>query len=459
MTRTRPDELLHRPRYGALKGAALALALVLLPGTALFAAVPADLELSDEDRVCLDCHAKPGLRKTLDDGTTRSMYVKPRAFANSMHGEEGCEACHSDIDLDDHGEAQTAATGDPGRSPEDMMDTCRDCHRKSVRQYEDSVHLALVRHGSDKAPVCADCHDPHATLAVDEQTTEAENAVCASCHEPIANAYASSVHGRPGEDALACKDCHRAHDVKAASLGEHLKDQCVSCHENVAVSHADWLPNADRHLEAITCAACHTPGTTRRVNLRLFAGDVQHQVDTKVGVPQFVTMAASADPQGPGLDGRALWSLLQDFNRDGNGSAPRTMVRGRLEVQTGEEAHALAGRDEALSDCAVCHRKGAASFQRVSISMAGPDGRPLRHEASVGILNSIESIGSISGFYAIGSTRILWLDILLLLALGAGLFIPATHLTAKLILSRRRPGDGHDASASDPAAGNRAPRA
>jgi hypothetical protein len=433
MTRSSRDGSPRPPRFGAAFPVAVALAWLLLPAVAAAAAVfvSDDLELNDEDRVCLECHADPALTRRLDDGSTRSVHVSPQWFAASMHANEGCEACHAEIDLDHHGEPHQAVRSELGRL--EVMETCRDCHRKPVKQYEDSVHLAMARHGSAEAPLCADCHDPHATRPVDEAAGDPD-AMCATCHEPIARAHAASVHGRPGDDRLACKDCHRAHDVKAASFGDHLKDQCLSCHEDVAATHAEWLPNSERHLEAIACAACHSPGTMRRVNLRLYEGGVLHQAAGPLGIPQFVRAADAGDELG--LDGRALWSLLQDFSR--NGSADRTVVRGRLEVQTGVEAHALADRSQALDDCRTCHRKGAASFQSVTVSMVGPDGRPLHRSASSSVLTSIESIGSVAGFYAIGSTRILLLDILLLMALAGGILVPGAHLAVKLVTARRR---------------------
>ena len=123
----------------------------------------------------------------------------------------------------------------------------------------------------------------------------------------------------------------------------------------------------------------------------------------------------------------------------------RRSLRGRLEVQTGVQAHQLGEKALALKDCDTCHREGAASFQAVTVSMAGPDGRPLRHDASKGILNSIESVGSVGGFYAIGSTRIKLLDALLLMALAAGILMPLAHLTVKLVTRRRRAQAGHAA--------------
>ena len=170
--------------------------------------------------------------------------------------------------------------------------------------------------------------------------------------------------------------------------------------------------------------------------LELYEGDAPQRGSEKVGVPQFVKLTNYAGSGPSGLDGRALWSLLQEFNN--NGGQRKTVLRGRLEVQTGAQAHLLSEKKLALKDCDTCHRVGAASFQAVTVSMAGPDGRPVRHDASQGVLNSIESVGSIGGFYAIGSTRIVLLDVLLVAALAAGIALPMGHLAVKLISKRRR---------------------
>lgn len=422
----------RRRRREAFFGVAAALAFSLV-GLAVHAA-PAAAALSDEDRACLECHARPQLEKALGNGEKLSLQVAGKAFAQSVHGNEGCAACHSG--LEDGHDKQPRKIASRRALATELMEQCRDCHQKTMKQYEDSVHSALVRAGSDKAPLCTDCHDPHATRSAKTQGSgQALAAPCARCHDGISRAFADSVHGRlGGEEALACKDCHRTHDVKAAALGDHLKDQCASCHKDVAATHAQWLPNTQRHLEAISCPACHSPGTTRRVDLRLYEGAAPHQAG-KVGVPTFERTGPAASASA-GLDARALWSLLQEFNRDGVG--PRTVVRGRLEVQTGVQAHQLGAKALALADCDTCHRRGAASFQAVTVSMAGPDGRPLRREASQGILTSIESVGAVGGFYAIGSTRIVLLDVLLLLAVAGGIALPGAHLAAKLYFRRQR---------------------
>ena len=423
-------------RSSTLLGVVAALAISLWGMTA-HAANPTDTSLSKEDKACLECHARPNLEKTLANGEKLSLVIAAKGFAQSVHASGGCEGCHSEIDLKDHGKQPKDIASKRAYSLE-RMETCRDCHKKTVKQYEDSVHSALVRAGSDKAPLCSDCHNPHATRSVKEKSAGGpEPVVCQKCHQGIAKAFAESVHGRSGDEALECKDCHTTHSIKAASLGQSMKGQCVSCHKDVVTTHAVWLPNTELHLDAISCPACHSPGATRRVNLRLYeGGNAPRQAAEKVGVPTFVKMANWADTTGSGLDARALWSLLQEFNRD-NGEG-KTVLRGRLEVQTGVQAHQLGEKALALKDCDTCHKQGAASFQAVSVTMAGPDGRPLRHDASLGVLNSIESVGSIGGFYAIGSTRIKLLDVLLVMALAAGILLPAAHLSVKLVTQRKR---------------------
>jgi hypothetical protein len=433
---SKPGQPVDLPRRNSFLISAVVTVAFALLGLTAQAAAPKDTTLSKEDKVCLDCHAKAGLEKTLASGEKLSLVIAAKGFAQSVHLSSGCEGCHSDIDLKTHEKEPKSIAGKRAFALA-QMEACRDCHKKTVKQYEDSVHSALVREGSAKAPLCSDCHNPHATRSAKEKPAgNAEPVACQKCHQGISTAFADSIHGRTGDEALACKDCHQTHSVKAAALGDHMRSQCVSCHRDVVKSHAEWLPNTERHLEAISCPACHSPGTTRRVNLRLYEGNAPQQASEKVGVPKFVKMANWADPKGSGLDARALWSLLQDFNN--NGTPGKTVLRGRLEVQTGVQAHQLGEKALALKDCDTCHREGAASFQAVTVSMAGPDGRPLRHDASKGVLNSIESVGSVGGFYAIGSNRIKLLDTLLLMALGAGIFIPLAHLTVKLLTRRSR---------------------
>ena len=287
--------------------------------------------------------------------------------------------------------------------------------------------------------MCSDCHNSHTLKSVKILAPLSETP-CANCHEDIFKAYSKDVHGlervAKGKTAPICADCHKTHDVKAASLGDGIKDACLGCHKEAVSQHKDWLPNAERHFDAISCPVCHAPDAQRRVNLRLYDKATKHQVSEKLGVPQFEKRTQAADSTNVGLDERALWSLLGEFNQPG---APTTTVlRGRLEVRSGIEAHQISEKSKAIKDCNTCHKTGAQAFQSVSLTIAGPDGRPLRHGVNKDVLTSLMATQSVSGFYAIGSTRIKWLDYLLILVVLGAASVPIGHMAVRRLFKNVR---------------------
>lgn len=390
-----------------------------------------DVELAETELACLSCHDKPDIKKTLENGEVLSMRISTKAYIASAHNETSCEDCHSDLDAKTHGKVKTDIKSRRDYTVE-RQDVCRDCHKAKYTQYDDSVHAALVKQGSNKAPLCSNCHNPHTQPLVKQIDPQAVPP-CATCHEAIYKASSHDVHGQErvakGKAAPICSDCHHAHDVKAASMGAGVKDACLSCHKDAEAQHRDWLPNAGRHFEAISCPACHSPDAKRRVNLRLYDGATNQQMAEKTGVPQFMRLVDAADSKDMGLDERALWSLLKELSQDGAGG--KTVLRGRLEVGSGVEAHQISEKSKAIKDCNFCHQQGATPFQSVTLTMAGPDGRPLRTSVQSEVLSSLTAIESVRGFYAIGSTRIKLLDILLVMVVLGAACVPIGHMTIK----------------------------
>ncbi len=400
-------------------------------GIALRAAVAPPAFAADEapsaaDQQCLGCHGADGMQKKLADGDTLQLRVPGDMFAKSVHSSIGCTGCHTDVDLAAHPPAEKDIASKRGFSLA-MTQVCRGCHADKFDQWETSVHAALVRNGDSAAPVCTDCHNPHAVIK--DAATQIDQVPCQKCHSAIYTAYSGSMHAayRRSSDkgyAPICSDCHSAHDVKPTSLGQGPEAACFGCHEGVLEAHQKWLPNAALHFEVVTCPACHAPYAQRKVDLMLIDSRAVPRGTEQIGVPLF---NASARSDGKGIDAATLWDLLQTLNRAGIGG--KTVLRGRLDVGTGPQAHQLSDKSKALSDCQVCHRQGSDAFQSVTISLVGPDGRRVDYGANADVLNSALSLQSVSGFYAIGGTRIKLLDILLILAVLAGLGIVVGHLT------------------------------
>lgn len=415
-----------RRSFAAGLAGAVAVALLAFAGLAApaSAAGPGDAQ-------CLTCHAMPGFEMPLPNGEKLPLQVSGDTFAHSVHSAFGCTGCHTDISLPSHPAAVPVIKSRREFSLK-MVQVCQTCHANEFKQWSTSVHAALVSQGNTVAPVCTNCHSPHAVI---KGVAEAINTVpCKTCHADIFTAYSGSVHGmlRSGgvTQAPLCFNCHGAHAVHVPSEIQGLKDVCLGCHKNAVEAHRTWLPNVDLHFDVVACTACHVPNAHRRVDLVLFDSTTQKAEARPEGIPQFVSPTGSSMTAQPGLDAATLFTLLRTLNRPGVGD--KTVVKGRLEVSTAVEAHEIVPSAAAISDCSTCHQAGANPFQSVVVSVAGPAGIPVRYGANKDVLSSAFSIASIGGFYAIGGTRITFLDVLLVLALLGGLGFPIVHGTMRI---------------------------
>jgi len=419
--------------------------LSLLLAAAFLAAAPAaamaNPPADDPDAKCLKCHSKK-LKKQLEDGETMFLQIEAASFEGSVHRVIGCTGCHRDVAKGKH----------PSRTPISSRreyslkhnQTCSQCHEGNYAEYKDSVHASLVSQGSVDAPVCSDCHSSHSieSRAVYEPVS---GEPCSGCHEAIYEAYEKSVHGQARSagntireahvTAPICADCHRAHETSAVAAVNYLRDTCLDCHDQAAVAHEKWLPNAGMHLDSVACAACHSPMAERRVDLQLYDKLERVPVADEARRDGLEQQLTAIDAAGDGLDAVELWKLVRRTSRQGEGTD--VTLRGRMEVTTGVEAHGIAPRAQAVRACESCHQGGAEGFQNVTVSISTPEGRKQRFEADRKVLSSVVSVDSVGDFYAPGGTRIKMLDGLLVLALVGGLAVPIGHITLGRILRRK----------------------
>lgn len=232
-----------------LTGLALLMVVLAGGGTAL---AQADNEL------CLGCHGQQGLT-TFDGGKEIDLYVDPQKYAASPHGKESCNSCHPQFQGFDHGRV---ALGEELRTL--TLQTCVSCHQGyDFGQGKVSCHPDPLS--------CESCHGPiHGVVPAADPASPINRGsavgFCASCHEREEASYYYSFHGSAyrlgSERAPLCTDCHghlspvdRGATASAAGAGVALASgsgsaagsveqgaaMCGGCHRGSAAAMANLL--------------------------------------------------------------------------------------------------------------------------------------------------------------------------------------------------------------------------
>jgi predicted CXXCH cytochrome family protein len=389
------------------------------------------------DEFCLRCHSRSVVAERAGGGTY-SIRVDEAKLRASVHPDHACVDCHADFSSNDH----PLAAGGRHNHAVDSTRACARCHAEKMRQAEGSIHFTLLRSGVAGAPGCTDCHSAHA-VAPKERFATLTGTPCRGCHEEIFAAYAGSMHGTARAsgshfDAPLCSDCHRAHDVKGSASPALVRAACIGCHPAAGTMHEAWLPNAALHLQAVSCAACHAPTAGRVVSLRLAEVGTGRSLTEREVRELLGSDAAALDPAGDGIDGRELWDAVNLLESRRLASDAKLEIVGRLEVARGASAHRLAGKAGAVRSCDSCHDADAKAFDTVALSLARDDGRPKDFKGTPRLLTEAGAALSVRDFYALGGTRSIVLDWLLVLAVAGGLAVVAAHLTARLWTARSR---------------------
>jgi hypothetical protein len=180
---------------------------------------------------CIACHTEQALlfppRAGLDLEGLADALMDPFAFEQSQHAGMACKTCHSKGYQDYPHEALAA----------EAILGCPECHAKEAfrvqAQFADSVH---ARNLSDEFS-CSSCHDPHRDR-VARDLADASKVVA--------------------QDNGKCLECHNS-DQRFAELGVTLPE--TKTRPDIDKIH-EWLPNTERHWQAVRCIECHTPQST-----------------------------------------------------------------------------------------------------------------------------------------------------------------------------------------------------
>lgn len=398
-----------------------------------------------ENQYCMTCHSRQ-LTMKMQNGETLSVLVNESVLRNSVHGKLKCTECHTGFSMTQH----PMRTHSSKRAYSiETSENCWKCHEQAYRDYEVSVHMDVLKKGNSKSPSCTDCHGDHAVVSTRKQR-DIGNTSCNKCHSDMNSSYEASMHGkawRKGvENAPTCASCHNAHNVESTMTAK-TKEGCLKCHKDAAKVHNSWLKNppitlpsfAEAHFDAVSCAACHSPGAARAVYLSIY--------DKKTGKPvpeEEILKILETDSEGlmqkidtnadGGIDAKEIWDLFALLYKKDITS----VFMGGMDVTNAAEAHLIGPKAEATRDCEKCHHPDAAFFQDIFLIMKNAEGKTRILQAKKDVLNSVYTIIPARKFYALGSTSIKLFDILFVVALIGGLAVPIGHITFRIITSPLR---------------------
>ncbi|MDA8083283.1 MAG: multiheme c-type cytochrome [Nitrospiraceae bacterium] len=390
---------------------------------------------------CLTCHSRT-ISKTVGTSERLSLRIDQADQTSSVHNKHDCSDCHTEYTADTH---PVKTFADARTRSIVISGVCAKCHEDKHTAVRGSMHYnlsfrvgeTLVSRGRPEAPVCTDCHGFH-TVGAKETYETLSGIPCRKCHENIFAIYAKSVHGmakaRGEHRAPLCASCHFAHEINFTAMSDKIKAACLGCHEGIEAVHGRWLPNAELHLAAVACAACHAPSTEKGIYLQL--------IDEKTGRPVPVDqmlqvlgitgeeLSGQLDAHGQGLDSYELAYLLRRLNLKGAGA--KISFLGKMDVMKYSEAHQLSLKKYAVRKCEDCHSPASNFFKKVTLAVVKTDGGIDRYRTQTDVLKSIFLTESSKQFYALGGTRIAFLDWAGIFIVFCGLMFPVVHVTLRI---------------------------
>jgi len=282
---------------------------------------------------------------------------------------------------------------------------------------------------------CVECHASVTSTHPDDGATPSK-AVCQDCHAAISAEYAGSSH----HAMAACEDCHNPHTARGptAVSGHAMNQQCAKCHGSLetALQHAEWLPQADLHLNMLPCISCHTASQDNVITLYIIKREDGSRFGdfSLAGYAELKELAGDKNVESlidRNEDNYISLAELRLFNLDPEIKTLR--LQGMITPET--VTHDFRILDNRW-DCSFCHASGPAARQTSFVSLAQEDGSYRRMAAEKGAV--LDALYGTPDFYMVGATRSKVLNYIGMVIIAGGMVMPIGHGTLRFLTRRNR---------------------
>jgi predicted CXXCH cytochrome family protein len=325
------------------------------------------------------------------------------SFGNASSDNQACLACHADIDK---------------VNDKDLLNS---------GQFNHTTHAKFG---------CKTCHD---TVTADhpKDGKVTRTTTCTNCHNDITAEYATSNHSL---NVPNCSACHNPHKVQKPDEISALTmtATCMNCHNynKIKSTHAQWLPQTDLHLGAITCVTCHTKVKNYVVSVYVTRRNVKTNASNPV-IADYSYLSkkiGSQDVQYLVDSNRDDYISIEELKEFNNNPANKDLYLKAILTPT-ETSHAFQISDKSWN-CTFCHASGPSSAQLTKMVLPNKDGTFTGFDVEKG--TSITSLNAIPNFYMMGSSRNNLVNTIGGMVLAGGLIMPVGHGFIRFLTRRNR---------------------
>lgn len=325
------------------------------------------------------------------------------AFGNSTAQNAACLKCHADL--------QKVGDG----------------HQINGADYQHTTHAQFG---------CRTCHDNVPDSHPDGKTI-ARTTACVECHTDVAEQYTISKHSLEAPDCGSCHNPHTAQKSAHVSALE-MNATCTNCHNQIKIAstHAQWLPQTDLHLGAITCVTCHTKTEGFVLSIYIARKDIKGSASRPViaDYNYLSEKAAGKEIQELVDANHDTYISLEELRRFSSNTSNKDLYLKAILTPT-KTSHAFQTSDKSYN-CTFCHASGPNATQISKLVLPEKNGS-YRHVAIEGG-GTLGSLNAIPDFYMMGSTRNTLLNKLGALILAGGLVMPAGHGFMRFLTRKNR---------------------